>query len=139
VIEPLNIGRLSSLKKLTRLTIDSHGTDALNAKDLEDISRLSSLEDLNVQFLDGGLEHLTKLAKIRRLTLAGRNVGHDIWRMLKGFKSITDLNLSSYPLDTGAGFATIKDCMNLRSLNVSAIGSKGLSALSALPQLEDLG
>ncbi|MEZ5394603.1 MAG: hypothetical protein R2724_17450 [Bryobacterales bacterium] len=159
------LGRLSSLPALERLTFSDHFLDRIRFDDsgLEAIASLTGLRELglrqttvkgpglapfrNLEILDlsrtrmddAGLEFLVGMRSLRILRLADTLVTGRGLSQLQNLTALEELDLSGVPVDDAA-LPSLARLTNLRKLDLSGadITDDGLRALAPLTQLEEL-
>jgi hypothetical protein len=133
------IRRLAALPRLRRLVAPGR----VGAADIEAISCLSSLEDLDLGdfvFDVGGTKSIGlfgRMPGMRRLSLRWLELGDVCVRAIEPLQGLEELDLIGNRI-TGAGLGELRALAKLRALSVLGVDAGGLSAIARLPCLEDL-
>jgi len=104
---------------------------------LERVSRISHLEALSLggskALTDGGIRHLARLPRLRRLDLSGTGVTDDGLGVLRDLPALEALSLVMTGV-TDVGVAHVRHCRQLRRLNLmwTATGDGAIRALANL-------
>ncbi len=140
------LGQLPNLRQLhvSRLHYNDPkmNTEYYTDKGLEALTRCTGLEELSIGSIgitDAGMDHIAKLAKLKRLNLFGcDNVTDKGLAKLAGIKSLTTLYVSHANI-TISGLAQLNSLSNLTTLRVYDLRRGGaILDLSGLANLEDL-
>ncbi|MHC4520837.1 MAG: sigma-70 family RNA polymerase sigma factor, partial [Planctomycetota bacterium] len=135
------IAYLAGMSQLTSLDVRGPG---LTDETLAHLATLPSLEELRLSntFTDAGIEYLTGLGNLRRLTIdhAGSSALTDrALAMLSGMPSLEELHIGGAEF-TAQGIETLACLENLEvlALKTPGLGNETLGLLATLPRLRDL-
>jgi hypothetical protein len=124
------------------LNVDEEHCKGINPTLLRKLAALDTLESLSLEYQpvrDSDLEWLSRLPNLKELNLSGTDISDETLQRLSGMRCLEKLRLSHTKI-TGVGLVYLRNCSRLKELWVSDVpltpeGGRAIANLVALEKL----